>query len=83
MFTKPSTAALQALANLQETPRWRDVDEMFKAEIEAVTMRLIGARDTADVHELRGRLATLRDLRQTVLTARDALKQLGFQPQLP
>jgi hypothetical protein len=50
---------------------------MFKAEIEAVTLRLIGARVDADAHEFRGRLATLRDLRQTVLTARDTLKQLG------
>jgi hypothetical protein len=77
MFTKPSVAALTGLAQLQETPRWRDVDEFFKAEIEAVTLRLIGARVDADVHELKGRLATLRDLRHTVLTARDTLKQQG------
>ena len=74
MITKPSVAALQALAQLQETPRWRDVDEMFKAEIEAVTQRLIGARADADAHELRGRLATLRDLHQTMLTARDKVR---------
>ena len=79
MFTKPTTAALTALAQLQETPRWRDVDEMFVTEIEAVTLRLIGARKDADAHELRGRLATLRDLRQTVLQARDMLQQLGLK----
>lgn len=82
MFTKPSTAALAGLAQLQETPRWPHVDEMFKAEIEAVTMRLLGARIDADAHELRGRLATLRELRQAVLTARDQLKQLGHQATL-
>lgn len=73
MFTKPSVAALTGLAQLQETPRWKDVDEFFKAEIEAVTLRLIGARADADVHELKGRLATLRDIRQLILQARDQL----------
>jgi hypothetical protein len=82
VFTKPTPAALTGLAQLQETPRWRDVDEMFKAEIEAVTLRLLGARIDADAHEFRGRLATLRELRQAVLTARDQLKQLGHQPTL-
>jgi hypothetical protein len=70
MITKPSAAALLGLASLQETPRWRDVDEFFKAEIEAVTMRLIGARADADAHEFRGRLATLREVRQLILQAR-------------
>jgi len=70
MLTKPSVAALTGLAQLQETPRFRDVDEFFKAEIEATTLRLIGARSDADVHELKGRLATLRDIRQLILQAR-------------
>jgi len=73
MITKPSEAALHGLAQLQETPRFRDVDEFFKAEIEAVTLRLIGARADADAHELRGRLATLRDIRQLILQARSML----------
>jgi hypothetical protein len=79
MLTTPTTAALTGLAQLQETPRWRDVDEMFKTEIEAVTLRLLGARIDADAHELRGRLATLRELHRTVLTARDVLQKQGHK----
>lgn len=79
MFTKPSPAALTALSQYVETPRWRDVDQMFEAEIEAVTQRLIGARTDADVHDLKGRLATLRDIRQTALNARSMLAQQGQQ----
>jgi hypothetical protein len=77
MLTKPTAAALTALAQLVETPRWRDVDAMFETEIEAVTLRLIGARIDADAHELRGRLATLRELRQTMRDARSTLTQQG------
>lgn len=77
MFTKPSSAALTALSQYVETPRWKDVDEMFAAEIEAVTLRLIGARVDADAHELRGRLATLRDIQQTARDARTLLAQQG------
>jgi hypothetical protein len=77
MFKKPTEAALTALSQYVETPRWRDVDEMFEMEIEAVTQRLIGARKTADVHELKGRLATLRDIQQTAREARATLAQLG------
>jgi hypothetical protein len=83
MLTKPSTAALTGLAQLMETPRGRDVDEMMTTEIEAVTNRLIGARIDADAHELRGRLATLRDLRQIMLNARDLLRQQGQSVPLP
>lgn len=79
MFTRPSTAALTALVQMQETPRWRDVDEMLKAEIEAVTTHMLGARETADVHELRGRLLVLRDFQQTVLDARGLLTKQGYQ----
>ena len=73
MLTKPSVAALHGLAQLQETPRWRDVNEFFETEIEAVTLRLLGARENADAHEMRGRLATLRDVRQLILNARSML----------
>jgi hypothetical protein len=77
MLTKPSVAALTALAQIVETPRWRDVDELLRQEIEAVTLRLIGARVDADVHELRGRLATLREFRQTASEARNMLALVG------
>jgi hypothetical protein len=46
-------------------------------EIEAITLRLLGARDTADVHEFRGRLLALREFRQTVLDARKLLLRQG------
>jgi hypothetical protein len=82
MFTKPTVAALTALSQYVETPRWKDVDEMFTEEIEAVTKRLIGARKTADVHEIKGRLATLRDIQQTAREARSMLAQLGRQAPL-
>jgi hypothetical protein len=77
MLTKPSVAALTALAQFVETPRWRDVDELLQLEIEAVTKRLLGARENADVHELRGRLATLREFRQTASEARNMLALVG------
>jgi hypothetical protein len=77
MFTRPSPAALTALAQLQETPRWRDMNEMIEAEIEAITLRLLGARETADVHEFRGRLLALREFRQAVLDARTLLLRQG------
>jgi len=77
MFTSPTPEALTAIAQFTETPRWPHVDEMIKSEIEAVTLRLIGARTDADVHELKGRLATLRDIQQTFRTARDLLAQAG------
>ena len=73
MLTKPSVAALHAFAQMQETPRFRDVIEFFETEIEAVTMRMLGARETADVHDLKGRLATLREFRQLILNARSML----------
>jgi hypothetical protein len=69
--------ALTALAQFVETPRWRDVDEMFEVEIEALTKRMLGARETADVHEFRGRLATTRELRQTFRDARTMLATAG------
>jgi hypothetical protein len=77
MLTKPTADALTALAQLQETPRWRDINTMLEDEIEALTKRLLGARDTADVHELRGRVSTLREFRQTVLDARSMLATVG------
>ena len=61
MLTKLTPEALAALAQMTETLRWCDVDELLSAEIEAVILRLIGARIDADAHECRGRLATLRD----------------------
>jgi hypothetical protein len=77
MFSKPTAEALTALAQFVETPRWRDVDAMFSTEIETVTKRLLGARENADVHELRGRLATLRDIQQTMRDARHMLGLVG------
>lgn len=82
MLTKPSSEALHALAQLVETPRWRDIDTMFEVEIEAVLQRLLGARIDADAHELRGRLAALREIRQTARSARDMLAQLGHTARL-
>jgi hypothetical protein len=79
MLTKPTAEALTALAQFVETPRWRDVDELLQTEIEAVTKRLLGARENADVHELRGRLATLREFRQTATEARSMLALVGKQ----
>ena len=79
MLKTPSPAALTAFVQWQETPRWRDVNEWFDEEIEAITLRLLGARETADVHELRGRLVALRDFRQTVRDARSLLARQGHQ----
>ena len=67
------------MAQFVETPRWRDVDAMFEVEIEALTKRLLGARENADVHELRGRLATIREFRQTFRDARTMLATAGRQ----
>lgn len=53
------------------------MNEMLDVEIEAITLRLLGARDTADVHEFRGRLLALREFRQTVLDARKLLLRQG------
>jgi hypothetical protein len=77
MLTKPTPEALTALAQLEETPRWRDINTMLEVEIEAMTKRLLGAREDADVHELRGRVSTLREFRQTVLDARSMLANVG------
>lgn len=79
MFTKPSMAALTALSQMVEAPRWRDVDQMFDAEIEAATAKLLGARVDADAHFLRGYLTLLRDLQQTARAARSMLAQQGRQ----
>ena len=79
MLTKLPPAALTALSLFVETPRWAHFDEWLQAEIEAVTLRLIGAREDADAHELRGRLATLRDFRQTALDARATLAKQGLR----
>jgi hypothetical protein len=77
MLTKPTAAALTALAQLEETPRWRDISTMLEDAIAALTKRLLGARETADVHELRGRISSLRAVRQTVLDARVMLANVG------
>jgi hypothetical protein len=82
MFTKPTVAALIALSQFVETPRWRDVDEMLSSEIEATTNRLIGARIDADAHYLRGYLSILRDIQQTARDARSTLAQQGRQTPL-
>lgn len=79
MFTKPTTAALIALSQFQETPRWKDVDELLSTEIEAATQRLLGARVDADAHYLRGYLSVLRDLQQTAREARSTLAKAGRQ----
>lgn len=79
LLTRPTKEALAALSQFVETPRWRDVDAFFNAEIEVTTQRLLGARDTADVHELRGRLGVLRDIQQTARDARAMLAKLGQQ----
>jgi hypothetical protein len=77
MLTTPSPDALIALVQMQETPRWREVEGLIEAEIEALTLRLLGARDTADVHEFRGRVLALREFRQTVQSARSMLAKQG------
>jgi hypothetical protein len=79
MFTPPTQAALIALSQFVETPRWKDVDEMLSTEIEATTVRLTGARIDADAHFLRGYLSVLRDLQQTARTARSTLAKQGRQ----
>ena len=79
MLTKPTPEALAAMAQFVETPRWRDVDNMLETEIEALTKRLLGAREDADVHELRGRLAVAREFRQTFRDARTMLATVGRQ----
>lgn len=79
MFTKPTVAALTALSQMVEAPRWRDVDEFLSEEIEAATQRLLGAREDADAHFLRGYLTILRDIRQTARDARATLAKAGRQ----
>lgn len=79
MFTKVTPALLTALSQYVEGPRWRDVDEYLSTEIEAATQRLLGAREDADAHFLRGYLSILRDIQRTARDARATLAQAGRQ----
>lgn len=73
MLSTPTDAALIAIEQAAKLPRWTDIDKMIEAELTAVLDRMIGSRDDADLHALRGRAMALREFQQLV---RDAPAQL-------
>jgi hypothetical protein len=78
MLSTPSPDALMALEQASRLPRWTDIEKMIDAELQAILDRILGSKDTADLHELRGRAKALREFQQTVRDARQTLAKQGL-----
>lgn len=77
MLSTPTNEALIAAEQITRLPRWADFEKMFEAEIKAVTDRMLGSRDAAELHELRGRALALTQFRQAMRDARQTLGKKG------
>jgi hypothetical protein len=77
MLTPPTKEALIALDQVTKFPRWGDVEKLIEAELKAILDRMLGTREAADLHELRGRAKALKELQQMWRDAADTLKKMG------
>jgi hypothetical protein len=78
MLAPTTPEALTALDQAAKLPRWNDVNNLIEAELKATLDRIIGSRDDAELHELRGRAKAFRDFQQLVRDAPAMLKRLGL-----
>lgn len=79
MISKPAPEAYMALEQVTKLPRWADINKMFDAELTAILDRMIGSREEADLHELRGRAKCIREFQQLVAEAPATLAKLGLR----
>jgi hypothetical protein len=82
MLNVPTPDQLIALEQATKLPRWRDIDMMIEAELSAVLDRILGATDTAVLHELRGRAKALKEFQQTARDASATLVKMGVRSPL-
>jgi hypothetical protein len=82
MLATPSEAALIALEQATKLPRWGDVNKMIEAELNAVLERMLGSRDDATLHELRGRAMALKDFQKVARDASATLVKMGVRSPL-
>lgn len=79
MLSQPASEALVAIEQVTKLPRWNDIEKMFDAELTTILDRILGAREAADLHELRGRAKSIREFQQLVRDAPAMLAKLGLR----
>lgn len=82
MLTQATNEQLIALAQLTQSPRWKDVDALIEAEIAALVDRMIANVEPHVLHEARGRIKALRELRDAVREAPSLVEKKGLQARL-
>lgn len=82
MLSTPTDAALIALEQVSKFPRWTDIEKLMEAELTATVDRMIGCRDDADLHALRGRAQFIREFQQVVREAPQTLVKKGLRSPL-
>ena len=82
MLSTPTKEMLIALEQASKLPRWADIDKLIEAELTATVDRMVGCREDADLHALRGRLQFLREFQQLVRDAPQTLVKLGVRSPL-
>lgn len=77
MISIPTKEALMALEQARRLPRWAAIDDMLTAELQAILDRILGAKDTADLHDLRGQAKAIKTFQTTWREAGAMLAKTG------
>ena len=76
-FATPNKEQLIAFDQASRLPRWTAIDAYITAEADAALARLLGTKDTAEIHELRGYVRALKQFQQTARDAGQTLVKMG------
>lgn len=79
MLTQPTPEQLMALVSITQQSRWREVDALIEAEIEATVQRMLDNADIGVLHECRGRAKALKEFQSLVREAPETLEKKGLR----